>query len=201
MIYKLKQNGISGKILNIIKDFLDSRKQRVVLNGQYSSWVNITARVPQGSILGSLFFVIYINDLSKTLSSNHKLLADDMSLFSLVHNLNTSLNNLNKDLKKINDWTTQWKMKINPDPTKPAQEVIFPYKIKKPLDTPFNFNNINVKQTAFQNHLALILDSQLTFEEHLKTIFRKVYKNPETEKFLTKTIFNDSLQIFYSTSS
>ena len=63
LIYKLKQNGISGKLLNIIKDFLDSRKQRVVLNGQYLSWASITAGVPQGSILGSLFFLIYITDL------------------------------------------------------------------------------------------------------------------------------------------
>ena len=60
LIYKQKQNGMSGKLLNIIKYFLDSRKQRVVLNGQYSSWVCITIVVPQGSILGSLFFAIYI---------------------------------------------------------------------------------------------------------------------------------------------
>ena len=63
LIYKLKQNGISEKLLNITKDFLDSRKHSVVLNGRYSSWANITARVPRGSILGPLFFLIYINDL------------------------------------------------------------------------------------------------------------------------------------------
>ena len=58
LIYKLKQNGISGKLLNLIIDFLSNRKQRVVLNGKYSSWTNIEAGVPQGSILGSLFFLI-----------------------------------------------------------------------------------------------------------------------------------------------
>ena len=99
---------LSGKLLNIIKDFLDSRKQRVVLNGQYSSWAIITEGVPQGSILGPLVFPIYINDLSKNLSSNPKLFADDTYLFSVVHNLNTSTNNLNEDLKKINDWATQF---------------------------------------------------------------------------------------------
>ena len=57
-IYKLKQNGISRKSLNLIIDFLSNRKQRVVLNGKYSSWTNIEAGVPQGSILGSLFFLI-----------------------------------------------------------------------------------------------------------------------------------------------
>ena len=149
MIYKVKQNGISGKLLNIIKHLLDLRKQRVVLNRQYSSWANITARVPQGSILRPFLFLIYINDLSKDLSSNPKLLADGTSLSSVVHDLNTSTNNLNEDLKKINDWATQWKISLNTDPTKKAQEIIFFSKNKKPLHIPFNFNNTNVKQTAF----------------------------------------------------
>ena len=66
LIYKLKQNGISGKLLNLIIDFLSNRNQRVVLNGKYSSWTNIEAGVPQGSILGPLFFLIYFNDLYDT---------------------------------------------------------------------------------------------------------------------------------------
>ena len=56
LIYKLKQNGISGKLRNLIIDFLSNRKQRVVLNGKYSSWTNIEAGVPQGSILDHYFF-------------------------------------------------------------------------------------------------------------------------------------------------
>ena len=59
LIYKLKQNGVSGDLLNLIIDFLDARKQRVVLNGQYSSWAIVKAGVPQGSILGPLFLNIY----------------------------------------------------------------------------------------------------------------------------------------------
>ena len=85
-----------------------------------------------------------IYNLSKNLSSNHKLFADDTSLFSVVHNLNTCTNSLNEDLEKINDWATQWKMSFNPDPTKQAPEVIFSRKIKKPIHTPLNFNNTNV---------------------------------------------------------
>ena len=80
LIYKLKQNGVSGNLLNLIIGFLDARKQRVVLNGQYSSWASVKAGVPQGSILGPLFFLIFINDLSDNLVLNPKLFADDTSL-------------------------------------------------------------------------------------------------------------------------
>ena len=118
-------------------------------------------------------------------------------LFSVVHNLNTFTNNLNEDLKKINDWATQWKMSFNPDPTKQAQEVIFSCKVKKPLHIPLNFNNTNVKQTAFQKHLGLILDSQLSFEEHLKTIFSKANKTIGLIRKLRNSLPRPSLMTLY----
>ena len=77
-------------------------------------------------------------------------------LFSVVHNLSTSANNLNEDLMKINDWETQWQVFFNPDPTKQAQEVIS-HKIKKPIHTSLNFNNTSVKQMPFK---GLILDTK-----------------------------------------
>ena len=93
----------------------------MVLNGQHSSWKDVTAGVPQGSILGPLLFLVYINDLSNGLKSNPKLLAADTSLFSVIHDVNSS----QIDLDKINKWAYQWKMSFNPDPSKKAQEVIF----------------------------------------------------------------------------
>ena len=83
---------------------LGNRKQRVVPHGQTSSWADVNAEVPQGSILGPLLFLIYLNDLAFGLSSNAKLFADDTSLFSVVHNANTTAKELNNDLVKINRW-------------------------------------------------------------------------------------------------
>ena len=103
LIFKLKQNGISGNLLNAITDFLYQRKQRNFLNGQHSSWTNVQSGVPQRSILGLLFFLIYINNLSDGLNSNPKLFADDTSLFSVVQNISSTANDLNSDLIKISE--------------------------------------------------------------------------------------------------
>ena len=103
VIFKLQQNGILDDLLNILSDFLRNRKQRVTLNGQSSSWTNFNAGVPQGSILGQLLFLIYINDLPDGLSSNAKLFADDTSLFSVLHDINTYTIESNSDLKKIDN--------------------------------------------------------------------------------------------------
>ena len=118
LIFKLKRNGISNNLINLLCDFLKNRKQRVLLNGQVSCWSDVKAGVPQGSILGPLLFLIYINDLSEGLSSNAKLLADDTSLLSVIHDSNTSALELKNDLAKINRWAFQWKMSFNPDPKK-----------------------------------------------------------------------------------
>ena len=127
--------------MNLLRDFLSCRKQRVVLNGQHSSWDNVTAGVPQGSILGPLLFLIYVNDLPNNLSSNCKLFADDTSLFSVVNNIHTSAATLSQDLNGITNWAFQWKMIFNPDLSKQAQEVIFSRKIKKLLHPTLLFNN------------------------------------------------------------
>ena len=94
----LNQYGISENLLPLIKCFLKNRKQRVVLNGQTSCWANVLADVSLGSILGPLFFLMYINDLSDDLSLNPKLFEDDISVFSVVHDKNTSAKELNNDL-------------------------------------------------------------------------------------------------------
>ena len=97
----LKRLGLSGKYYRQINSFLRNRHQRVVLNGQSSKWSSIKAGVPQGSVLGPLFFLVYINDLPNGLLSNPKLFADDTSIFSAVKDHLNSSNKLNEDLSKI----------------------------------------------------------------------------------------------------
>ena len=128
LIYKLRHNGICVDLINILNDFLTNRKQRVVLNDQYSSWVGIRPGVPQGSIFGPLLFLIYVNDLPNGLKSECKLFADDTSLFSVVHDISTSASDINNDLTLISNWAFQWKMSFNTDPSKLAQKILFSRK-------------------------------------------------------------------------
>ena len=146
----------------------------MVLNGHLPSLSNIESGVTQGSILGPLLFLIYINDLSEGLTTNVRLFADIVSLFSVVDNINFSATNLNNNLSKINAWASQWKMTFNPDPNKQALEVIFSRKVKKTSHPLLNFNNKYVKQVQFQKHLGVYLEDKLGFREHLRNTFKKL---------------------------
>ena len=178
IISKLTENGISGNLPKLQRDFLCERRQHVFLNRQVCTWANVTAGVPEVSILGPLLFLIYINDLSEGLSTNANLFADDTSLFSVLHDCKTSANDLNKDLKMIHNWAFQRKMNFSPGPNKQAQEFIFSRKTKKLLHPSLVFNNANITQSIYQNHLGIILDSKLTFEKHVH------YKIPLERRFI-----------------
>ena len=132
---------------------MSDRKQRDVLDSHKSAGKNVNTGVPQGSIWGPLFFLIYINNLSGSLSSKARLSANDTSLFNMTHGIVTSENELKNDLKKVSNWAFQWKMSFNPDPSKQAQEVIFSRKLKKVAHPSLVFNNANVCQCKSQKHL------------------------------------------------
>ena len=128
LVFKLEQNGVSGSLLMLFQNYLNNRKQRVVLNGAFSEYSSIESGVPQGSILGPLLFLIYINDLEKNIKSNIKFFADDTMLFSIVKDPDISAKDLNHALAVINRWAHQWKLEFNPDPLKQATEVLFSCK-------------------------------------------------------------------------
>ena len=124
LIYKMKCFGVEGTSLKLLQNFLKNRLQRVLLTGQTSSWEPVLAGVPQESILDTLLFLIYINDLSKDLSSL-KVFADGTSLFSIVRDIKHSTDQLNRNLDLISKWAHQWKMLFDPVLQEQAQEVIF----------------------------------------------------------------------------
>ena len=196
-LYKLKCMDISGEIYKLLENYLSGRFQRVVLNGQTSSWRPILAGAPEGSILGPLLFLIYINDLPNELKSNAKLFADDTSLFTIVKDKNESANVLNNDLLLISKWAFTWKMLFNPDPNKPAQEVLFSKKKKAESHPTISLNNIQVQRSSYQKHLGLILDEKLNFKQHIDSAISKINKSIAVIKKLRYNLPRKSLITIY----
>ena len=83
LIFKLKEIGTEGEYINIVKYFLKDRKQRVVIDGKRSDWISIESGVPQGSLLGPLLFLVYINDLIDSVESDIRIFADDTFIFRI----------------------------------------------------------------------------------------------------------------------
>ena len=125
LVFKLKTYGIEFKCLKLLQNYLADRQQRVLLNGVTSKWENIYAGVPQGSVLGPLLFLIYINDLPHNVTNSTVKMFADTSTFSTVNCPKNSLLALNSDLKVVNDWALQWKMRFNPDPNKQSKRSYF----------------------------------------------------------------------------
>ena len=197
LLYKLKSMGISGELYKLLENYLSNRLQRVLLNGQTSSWKPVLAGVPQGSILGPLLFLVYINDLPDGLKSNAKLFADDTSLFTIVKDKNESANILNNDLQSISTWAYNWKMLFNPDPKKPAQEVLFSRKYQSQTHPTISLNNVQVERTTSQKHLGVILDEKLNFKQHVDSAISKINKGISLIKKLRYTLPRKSLITVY----
>ena len=167
LLFKLKRNGVDGNMLSILSSFLSDRYQRVTINGKNSDWSKIGAGVPQGSVLGPLLFLIYINDLVEVVDSEIRIFADDTFIFQVVSDRLSCTNVLNNDLRKISNWARQWKMAFNPDISKQAVEVQFSSKKSETLCDTLVLNGIAVKNVCETKHLGLILDSNLTFVNHI----------------------------------
>ena len=126
ILFKLKPIGVNGKMLTLLTNNLHERYQRVVLYEETSLWELVKSGVPQESVLGPLFFLICINDLTDNLESNCKISADDTSLFYKVLDKHVSPATLNKEL--INNQAFQWRIKFNPDQNKQANKTYISIK-------------------------------------------------------------------------
>ena len=201
IIFKLKSYGVEGELLSLLKNYLENREQRVVLNGQTSEWRKIMSGVPQGSVLGPLLFLIYINDLPDGINSLCKIFADDTSLFSKVYDIHNSASKLNDDLEKISYWAYQWKMQFNPDPNKQANEVIFSRKTSSNNlpHPPIKFNKIDISECPHQKHLGIVLDSKLNFNAHVDQKIKKCNRIIGLIRRLSVTLPRNALLTIYKT--
>ena len=161
-MFKLEQNSTSSNLTKILFDFLDNQKQRVVSNRHSSHCANVSAGVPYGSTLLTIY--------RKGLSSNAKLLTNDTCLFSVIHESNTSRTESNGDLSVIKNWAFQRKMSFHIYSSKQTQEVTFSRKTMTLNYFCLISTNGAIIQTTFQKQLEVISGSQWTFDDHVNSV-------------------------------
>ena len=118
LLAKLGQIGVEGSFLDILSSYLSGRRQTVVVEGIKSEILDVKAGIPQGSRLGPLLFIIYMNDIINDIESDILIFADDTSLFATWSDPAETADILNRDLEKISAWVTKWKVKFNASKSK-----------------------------------------------------------------------------------
>ena len=115
LLHKSEICVIDGPLFNWFQSFLISRSQRVVLSGSHSLWTLVKSGVPQGTILGPILFIMYVNDISTGVSFTVKLHADDTKLYRKIESILDDTRVLQSDLFPLTDWCKTWHLKFNPD--------------------------------------------------------------------------------------
>ena len=170
LLYKLKCLGIKESLLSWFHSYLSHRQQRVIIDGQNSSWVYINAGVPQGSVLEPLLFLIYINDINNNLLSNCFLYADDTSLFDVVDDPVISAEKINNDLNFINQWCNQWLMNMNPSK---CESITFSAKQTPQSHPLLHLNGVPLTEVISHIHLGLTLTSNFSWRNHILNLHQK----------------------------
>jgi hypothetical protein len=178
LIRKLKYYGFSTNSVNLVKDYLSNRRQYVEYDEINSHELNITTGVPQGSVLGPLFFIIYLNDLNKVNSSFTPIIyADDTTLLASLNQFHSDTNslsvNINSELSKYSTWLKLNKLSLNCNKT---SAMIF-HMPNKNVEYPEIFiNNVAIKYVKEFNYLGILLNENLSWYSHVNYISKKTSK-------------------------
>ena len=150
----------------------------------------VSSGVPQGSVLGPLFFLQYMNDLADNVRSDIKWFADDASLFSVVKGERETAEHLNSDLERVAVWAWQWKMQINADKT---EEVVSSPKRNEPDHPVLMLENDDVSRKNKHKHLGVILEDRLNFQSLIKEAITKARRGINIIKYLSKYVNGEVL--------
>ena len=168
LLSKLHYYGICGNVHKWITAFLTSRLQRVVLNGSNSDWLSVISGVPQGSVLGPLLFLLYINDIALGVESTVRLFADDLIVYREISSEN-SHTLLQNDIDKLFNWSQKWSMKFNSSKC----NMILLTKVKKPNKPQYKLGNDNLLYTDSFTYLGVTISSQLNWSDHINSVYVK----------------------------
>ena len=167
LISKLEHYGIRGPLLEWTSSFLIGRKQCVVVDGKASKPTNVLSGVPQGTVLGPLFFLVYINDISKNLTPGTKirLFADDSLLYRTIKSTK-DCEILQKDLNTLQKWEKLWKMEFHPGKCHLLQIS----NKKSPINFTYKIHNTPLSKVDSAKYLGIIIDSKLNWKKQYSSM-------------------------------
>ena len=193
LLSKLSFYGINGRALELIKSYLSDRFQFVMFEDIRSNLMEIKCGVPQGSILGPLLFIIYMNDLQfSSTQFNMVIYADDTALCTTLNLDSTNQKKLNAELKLINQWLQINKLSLNVSKTK---AMLFHTPQRKVTYPTLKIDNHKIEFVSKFNYLGIIIDENLNWNVHIETLTKKISKtigiiNKLKNQLPTETLLN-----------
>ena len=180
LLLKLDYYGVRGKVQAWIRDFLSDRTQAVVLRGNFSDLAPVTSGVPQGTVLGPLLFLAYINDLPMNLSATPRLFADDCLLYREIATPEDG-QLLQRDLDQLQQWEIDWSMEFNPGKC----EVLRITNKKKIIDTEYKIRGQVLPRVNSAKYLGVTIHNKLSWNPHVDRIAKKANS---TRAFLQRNL-------------
>ena len=192
LLAKLSQIGVEGSFYDTLSSYLSDRRQVVVVEGEKSDILPVKAGVPQGSRLGPLLFIIYMNDIIDDIESDILIFADDTSLFATGSDPAETVAQLNRDLLKISNWSEIWKVKFN---AKKSKDIIFSNKYLN-NSPPLIFNGSYIDRVNVHKHLGIHLSSSLDWSVQIHEVCLKANKKLSVLRSV-KLLSRQTLDILY----
>ena len=197
LLQKLFSYGVEGNLLDWFTSYLSNRKQFVKLNQSLSKQINYISGVPQGSNLGPLLYIIYINDLKQSIrKSNFLLYVDDLKIFKEIRN-DKDIISFKKDIKRLHNWNYLNSLSWN---LLKCKIMIFDTKSsKKCKNTQYKIGKKIIEQVSLIKDLGIFFDENLNFNVHIQNIIAKAKKRIYyLKKILCKLKTINSLKLFYN---
>ena len=185
LLSKIKAHGIDGKVYSWIKSWLSNREQRVIVNGEKSNWGKVISGVPQGSVLGPLLFIIYINDLDTGISSNISKFADDTKIGRQISTPRDS-EILQKELDILHEWVNKWQMNFN------TSKCSILHIGKHNLDNGYEINGTELRRLNSERDLGVLISQDLRPREQCISARNKANR---ILGFIARTVTNRTAEV------